>query len=58
MSSNNVPPRTMSVCAKPVGAAAENAEEWMAGFVNHEISEIEEEKTGTAVCGVHRRKRR
>ena len=39
------------------GAAADDAEERMAGFVDHEISEIEEEKTGTVVCGVEQKEK-
>src|SRR5258708_21223451 len=38
-------------------AAGENAEEWVSGFVNHEIGVIQEEKTGTVVCGVEQKEK-
>jgi len=38
-------------------APAENAEEWVSGFVDHEIGLVQEEKTGTIVCGVEQKEK-
>ena len=35
-------------------AAAENAEEWVSGFVDHEIGVVQEEKTGMVTCSVEK----
>ena len=40
-----------------LGVAADDAEEWMAGFVDHEIGEIEEEETGAIVGGVEKKEK-
>jgi len=38
-------------------APSNDAEERMADFVDHEISEIEEEETGAVVCGVEKKEK-
>jgi hypothetical protein len=35
-------------------SAAENAEEWVSGFVDHQIGVVQEEKTGMVTCDVEK----